>query len=165
MFSLTWSSECDQQVEPSLSQSIPSSVPHPSKDTSDRSSLLNPIEHSWLSILCDEKHEVSTVGIWRKQGPRLAKNHGGHEGSLGGKRRISTRAWANSRRSQGRARKTTSRRPSWPRAPLGSPYGRDWGLLNNYRGAFTSQRGTMEELAPTGLTSRSGTFPIFVIEG
>ena len=126
----------------------------------------------WLSIPRNEKNEARTDGIWRKRSPFLARNHGRHEGSLGGKRRISVRAGVNSRRSQGRARMTTSRSPSWQRAPSGSPYGRDWGLPNNYGGACTSQwgvaqdqRGIENELASIGSTSRLGTFPKFVIKG
>ena len=165
MLSLTWSSKCDQQVEPPSSQSVPNSIRHPNKDTSYRSSPLKPTEvnqqehlaptmgpdktwshpHSRLSILRDEKHEASTIGIWKKWGPHLETNHGGHEGSQLGKWRIWTRARASSRRSQGKARTAMSRNPSWPRALTGSPYGIEWGLSNNYGRACTSEWGVAQD--------------------
>ena len=135
--------------------------------------------HLRLRIPRDEKHEAKTVGIWRKWGPCLATIYGGHEGPLGGKRRILTWARADSRGSQGRARMVASWSSSRPRAPLRGnaiesrlPYGKNQGLSNNYGGARTSQwevtqdqRGTVEELALIGSTSCSGTFPGFIIEG
>ena len=93
------------------------------------------------------------------EGPHLATNNGG-------KRRISKRAWANSRRGQGSVRTTTSGGPSWPKTSLGTPCGWDRVLSNDYGGACTGQwrvaqdqRGAAEKLAPIGLTSRLGTFP------
>ncbi len=98
--------------------------------------------------------------LWRSWGfsRRQTKNIDASKANLGG--------------SQGQAIMTTSRSPSRPRTPSRGnavesslPYGRDWGLSNNYGGARTSQwgvvqdqRGVAEDLAPTRPTSHPETF-------
>ena len=176
MLSLTWLSECDQQVEPPLSQRSVVLV-HQEDTNQKRSSLSSPTKvnrqeqlaptvgpdktlshpHLWLSLLTWWGTQEKTRRDLKETMPRLTATHGHHDGSSRGEWGAQTRVRVDPRISQGRAGEATSGSPSWARTSTGFSIGRNRCLLDRYGGAranewgvVQNQWGVTQEPTPTG---------------